>query len=110
MLLDKTDDLDDPDPGRQTGAFLATSSWKRIQQLRLPGQVRGFWPRAREAGWLRVSGAYPLSYCISRVPPSAGCLMISFFLLLLFFLPILLLVPLPGDRQHFLGLTRVKRF
>lgn len=79
VLLDKTNDADDVDPGRQAGAFLATNSWKRLLQLRLPGQVRGFWPRAREADWLRVSRAYPLSYCISRVPASAGRLMISFF-------------------------------
>lgn len=39
-LIDKTDDPDDPDPGRQAGAFLATNSWKRLLQLRLPGQVR----------------------------------------------------------------------
>ncbi|KAK1127019.1 hypothetical protein K0M31_004633 [Melipona bicolor] len=31
VLLDKTDDPDDPDPGRQAGAFLATNSWKRTR-------------------------------------------------------------------------------
>ncbi|KOX77931.1 hypothetical protein WN51_05818 [Melipona quadrifasciata] len=71
VLLDKTDDPDDPDPGRQAGAFLATNSWKRTRATPPTWTgARGFWPRAREAGWLRVSRAYPLSYCISRVPPS----------------------------------------
>ncbi|CAD1478815.1 unnamed protein product, partial [Heterotrigona itama] len=57
----KTDDPDDPDPGRQAGAFLATNSWKRARAT--PPTWTGacsFWPRAREAGWLRVSRAHPL--------------------------------------------------
>jgi len=52
-VLDKTDNPDDADPGRQVGAFLTADSWKRF---RLPGQVR-FLPHRRRTSecWERIS-------------------------------------------------------
>jgi len=52
-VLDKTDNPDDADPGRQVGAFLTADSWNRF---RLPGQVR-FLPHRRRTSecWERIS-------------------------------------------------------
>jgi len=52
-VLDKTDNPDDADPGRQVGAFLTADSWNRF---RLPGQVRFLPHRGRTSEcWERIS-------------------------------------------------------
>ena len=53
-----------------------------------------------------MSRTYPLSYCISRVPPSAGRLMISFF----FFFFSLFFSPPPFSLPLFLSLSLALSF
>lgn len=102
-LLDKTDDPDDPDPGRQAGAFLATNSWKRLLQLRLPGQVRAVSGLGQERSGL-ASGVKNVSLELLHFSSSTECWTPNDFFLFLLFLSFLFLFP-PSSLSLFLSLS-----
>ncbi|EGI57406.1 hypothetical protein G5I_14561 [Acromyrmex echinatior] len=74
VLLDKTDNPDDSDPGRQVGAFLTANSWKRILHPPLTWTGARFLPYGKSWLAIRLYGqSWQIAWEITKAKSILSC-------------------------------------